>query len=116
MAFSPPIDQISAVQTFLERFSDLKYTTIQAIKTNVLAIGSKETIKNLVSLYDAVFKNSDKKIIHVENLNRIEAQDAEKILIAYFSQSQKNARPSFLQGAIDELTCIAQDNSLIHQE
>ncbi|NGX44410.1 MAG: Type II secretion system protein D [Candidatus Anoxychlamydiales bacterium] len=110
--FSPKIEQINSVQNFLERFSDLKQTSVHTIKSNVIVIGSNQTLRRLVNLYDAVFKNSDGKIIKVVNLNKVEPQDAEKILTAFFTQSQKT-RPSFYQGATDELSVVVQGNNLV---
>ncbi|NGX34561.1 MAG: Type II secretion system protein D [Candidatus Anoxychlamydiales bacterium] len=110
--FSPKIEQLNSVQSFLERFSDLKQTTVHSIKTNVIVIGSNQTLKRLVNLYDAVFKNSEGKIVKVLPLNKITAQDAEKILTAFFTQSQKT-RPSFYQGATDELSVVVQSNNLV---
>ncbi len=110
--FSPKIEQLNSVQNFLERFSDLKQTTVHAIKTNVIVISSNQTIKRLVNLYDAVFQNSEGKIVKVVNLTKIEPKDGEKILTAFFSQSQK-ARPSFYHAAIDELSIVIQANNLI---
>lgn len=110
--FSPKIEQLNSVQNFLERFSDLKQTSVHVIKSSVIVIGSNQTLRRLVNLYDAVFKNSEGKIIRVVNLNKIEPQEAEKILTAFFTQSQKT-RPSFYQGATDELSVVVQGSNLV---
>ena len=109
---SPKIEQLSAMQTFLERFSDLKQTSIQTIKSNIVVIGSKGTLERLINLQQAVFKNTDGKIIRVISLEKVAPQEAEKVLQAFFSQPQK-ARPSFYQNAIDELSIVVQGSSLI---
>jgi general secretion pathway protein D len=110
--FSPPVDQLRSVQGFLERFCDIKQITIHPIKTNIVAVGSKETISRLVNLYDAVFKNAEGKIIKVVSLTKINPQDADKILQAFFSQNQKS-KPSYYQGYLEDLSVIAQDSSVI---
>ncbi|NGX63252.1 MAG: putative type II secretion system protein D [Candidatus Anoxychlamydiales bacterium] len=110
--FSPKPEQLMAVQNFFERFSDLKQTSVAAIKTNILVFGSKETIIRLNNLYDAVFTNNDGKIVKVITLTKIVPLEAEKIITAFFSQAQKT-RPSFYQGALDEISVISQGNSLV---
>lgn len=110
--FSPKPEQLMIVQNFFERFSDLKQTSVAAIKTHILIFGSKETITRLMNLYDVVFKNSEGKVVTVVTLNKIAPVDAEKIVAAFFSQSQKT-RPTFYQGALDELSMITHANSLV---
>ena len=110
--FSPKVEQLSASQTFLERFSDMKQTSVQAIKSNIVVIGSKATIERLVNLYEAVFKNSDGKIVKVVALDKVVPQEAEKVLQAFFSHTQKT-RPSFYQQALDELSIVTQGTSLV---
>ncbi len=110
--FSPPVDQLRAVQGFLERFCDIKQITIHAIKTNIIVVGSKETINRLINLYDAVFKNAEGKIIKVISLTKINPLEADKILQAFFSQTQKS-KPSFFQGSIEDLNILTQESSLI---
>jgi len=110
--FSPPVEQLKTVQSFLDRFTDIKQTTIHAIKTNILVVGSKETINRLINLYDAVFKNTEGKVIKVISLSKISPQEAEKILQAFFCQNQKT-RPAFYQGSIEDISILTQDLSLI---
>jgi general secretion pathway protein D len=111
--FSPPIEQLRMTQGFLERFCDLKQITIHAIKTNVIVIGPKESVSRLVSLYNAVFKDPEGKIIKVISLNKINPVEAEKILQAYFIQSQQKTRPTFYQGSFEELFIAMQDAAII---
>jgi len=110
--FSPKIEQLTASQSFLERFSDLKQISVQAVKNTIVVIGSKATLQRLINLYEAVFKNSEGKIIRVITLSKVSSQDAEKVLQAFFSNPQK-ARPSYYQNAIDELSIVSQGSSLI---
>jgi len=110
--FSPKPEELKTAQGFLERFSDLKQTTVHGIRTNILVIGTKETIERLINLYDAVFNHSEGKIVKVISLYKISALEAEKILQAFFSQNQK-IRPSFYQAALDELTIIPQGASIV---
>lgn len=110
--FSPPVDQLRSVQTLLERFCDIKQITIHPIKTNIIIFGSKETISRLINLYEAVYKNSEGKIIKVISLTKINPLEAEKILQAFFSQNQKT-RPPFFPTFLEELNIITQESSLI---
>lgn len=110
--FSPPVEQLRSLQGFLERFCDIKQITIHPIKTNIIVVGSKETISRLINLYDVVFKNAEGKVIKVVSLSKINPTEADKILQAFFSQNQKT-RPSYYQGAFEDLNIIIQDSSLI---
>lgn len=110
--FSPKPEDMKSILAFFERFSDLKQTTIHPIRTDIIVIGSKENISRLVNLYEAVYNKSDGKVVKVLPLTKIASSEADKILQAFFSQTQKN-RPSFYQGAIEELTIIPQGSSII---
>ncbi|MBN2479108.1 MAG: type II secretion system protein GspD [Parachlamydiales bacterium] len=111
--FSPDPEQVRSVQSFLERFSDMKHTTVQAVKTNVIVVGSKQTIERLVNLYEKVFEKAEGKVIKVLALKKVGAEDAHNILKAFFSETNAKTRPSFYQSSSDDLSIIPQGSSLI---
>ncbi len=111
--FSPNPEQIKSIQSFFERFSDVKQTTIHTIGTNVMVVSSKETIQRLVNLYSAIYEKNEGKIIKVVPLLKISTDDAEKIIKTFFSEPNVKTRPSFYQTASEELAIMQQGTSLI---
>lgn len=111
--FSPPVEQLKSVQSFFERFSDPKQTTIQAIGSKVVIVSTKETIEKLTGLYHAVWEKSGGKVVRVIPLAKIQPAEAEKVLKAVFSDSSSRGRPTFYPSGADELIILTLPQGLV---
>lgn len=103
---SPKLEQLKQMQTFFEKFSDIKQTSIQAVGTKIVLVSTKQNIERLLSVYQAVWENNEGKTIKVVPLSKVAPLDAEKVLKSFFSQVQGKPRPSFQQSLIDELQIL----------
>jgi general secretion pathway protein D len=110
---TPKYEKLKSIQNFLERFSDVKTTTIYPISTNIVIIASKQTLKRLINLYSTIFEKNEGKVIKVLTLNKISPEDAEKIIKNFFQEPTVKTRPSFYQQGSDDLSFIIQGSSLI---
>ncbi len=110
--FSPPAEQLKSVQSFFERFSDAKQTTVQAIGSKIVIVSTKESVEKLIGLYHAVWEQSSGKIVRVIPLVKIQPAEAEKVLKAVFSDGNK-ARPTFYPSSADELVILTLPQGLV---
>jgi len=111
--FSPPVEQIRSVQSFFERFSDPKQTTVQSIGSKIVLISNKETIEKLLGLYHAIWEQNRGKVVRINNLTKINIQEAEKILKTVFADSGNKNRPGYFATTADELVTIALPQGLV---
>lgn len=111
--FSPPPEQLKSVQTFFEKFSDSKQTIIQSIGSKVALVSSRDTIERLVGLYHAVWEKDKGKVIRLYPLAKINAQEAEKVLKAVFSDQGIKGRPAYYPTAVDELSTLSLHQGLV---
>jgi len=111
--FSPPAEQLKAIQSFFERFSDPKQTTVQAIGSKVVIVSTKETVDKLLGLYHAVWEKSGGKIVRVIPLTKIQPAEAEKVLKAVFSDASSKGRPTFYPSGADELVTLTLPQGLV---
>jgi len=103
--FSPQPEQVRNVQNFFERFSDPKLTTIQTVGCKIVIVATKESVEKLVKLYSAAWDKEQTKVVRVISSSKLNAQELEKILRAFFQDSSK-ARPSFYPPSADELVFL----------
>lgn len=113
--FSPMPEQIKSVQSFFDRFSDPKKTTIQIVGSKIVIVSYKENVEKLIKLYEAVWGKDQGKVVHVFHLNKIPANEAEKVLKTYFQEPATKNRPSFFHSGADELLVmsLASNSSLV---
>ena len=111
--FSPPAEQLKSVQSFFERFSDPKQTTVQAIGSKVVIVSTKETVDKLLGLYHAVWEKSGGKVVRVIPLAKIQPVEAEKVLKAVFCDAANRGRPAFYPSSADELVCLTLPQGLV---
>jgi len=111
--FSPPPEQLRAVQMFFERFSDPRQTTVHSIGSKVVLVASRDAIEKLIGLYNAVWKQGNGKIVKIVNTTKVSAQEAERILKTVFSDSAGKGRPSYYAGSPDELSILALPQGLV---
>ncbi len=93
----------SAAQ-FFDRFRDTKMGTVYQIGTKVALISSVRDIKKLVTLYQTVWSEADRRESRVFPLTKISAKEMEKILKAFFDDSKK--RLSLTRGISEELSIM----------
>jgi general secretion pathway protein D len=110
--FSPPAEQLKSVQSFFERFSDAKQTTVQAIGSKIVIVSTKESVEKLIGLYHAVWEQSGGKIVRVIPLIKIQPAEAEKVLKAVFADASKG-RPTFYPSSADELVVLTLPQGLV---
>lgn len=110
---SPPAEQLKSIQSFFERFSDPKQTTVQSIGSKVVIVSNKETIEKLLGLYDAVWEKNGGKIVRVVPLTKMQTAEAEKVLKAVFSDTANRSRPTFYPSGADELTFLTLPQGLV---
>lgn len=111
---SPPAEQIKSVQSFLERFSDAKQTTVQSIGSKVVIVSSRETVSKLLGLYHAVWEQGKGKVVRLTNLTKISPQEAERVLKAVFADTGLNKqRPTLFPSGADELVCLTLPQGLV---
>jgi general secretion pathway protein D len=111
--FSPPAEQLKSIQSFFERFSDPKQTTVQSIGSKVVIVSTKETVDKLLGLYHAVWEKNGGKIVRVIQLTKIQPAEAEKVLKAVFSDAASRGRPTFYPSGADELVCLTLPQGLV---
>lgn len=110
--FSPPPEQLRGLQSFFERFSDPKQTTIHSIGSKVVVVSNRETIEKLIGLQRAVWDRSSGKVVRIVQLSRVQAAEAEKVLKAVFSEGGKG-RPTFYPPGADELVTLVLPQGLV---
>jgi len=110
--FSPPAEQLRSVQSFFERFSDAKQTTVQAIGSKIVIVSNRESVDKLLGLYHAVWEQTGGKVVRVIPLCKIQPTEAEKVLKAVFSDASK-ARPTFYPSGADELVVLTLPQGLV---
>ncbi len=110
---SAPSEQLKSLQAFFEKFSDAKQTTIQAIGSKVILIGSRETVEKLLGLYHAVWEKEQGKVVRLVRLSKMNIQEAEKILKTFFSDPVSKARPNFNGVGADELSFLILPQGLV---
>ncbi|HRW58819.1 MAG TPA: secretin N-terminal domain-containing protein [Chlamydiales bacterium] len=93
--FSPPIEKVKTVQSFLDRFSDPKQSMIQIIGSKIAITASKENIVKLMRLYQATLENESGKKVSLLTLKKFDVDEAEKILKNYFQQDVNKTRSTF---------------------
>jgi len=111
--FSAEPEQARALQSFFERFSDPKETTVHTVGSKVLIVSSKESIEKLISLYEAVWERNAGKMVRMVALKKIPVQEAEKILKAFFPDPTNKTRPSFYPQIADDLVIMALPQGLV---
>ena len=110
---SPPAEQMKAVQSFFERFSDPKQTIVQSMGSKVVLVSAKETVEKLLGLYHAVWENGGGKVVRMVPLTKIQPAEAEKVLKAVFSDSVAKGRPTFYAAGADELATLTIPQGLV---
>lgn len=110
---SPPSEQLKSLQSFFERFSDAKQTTVQAIGSKVVLISNRETIEKLLGLYRAVWEKEQGKVVRLLRPLKMGIQEAEKLLKAFFSDTAVKSRPSFSPVGADELIVLPLSQGLV---
>lgn len=111
--FSPPPEQLRSVQSFFERFSDPKQTTIQAIGSKVVIVANRETVEKLIGLHQAVWEKNGGKVVRVIPLTKIQPAEGEKVLKAAFSDAATKGRPTFYPSSADELNFLILPQGLV---
>ena len=111
--FSPPAEQLRSVQSFFERFSDPKQTTVQSIGSKVALVSTRDTIEKLIGLYNAIWDKGKGKIVRLFNVTKISVAEAEKVLKAVFSDPGAKGRPAFYPSAADELSILTLPQGLV---
>lgn len=110
---SPPIEQLKSIQSFFERFSDPKQTTVQAIGSKIVLISHRGTIEKLLSLYHAIWERESGKTVRLIQLTKITPQEGEKVLKTMFSEQGIKGRPPFYPTATDELAILTLPQGLV---
>ncbi len=110
---SPPSEQLKAVQSFFERFSDPKQTIIQSMGSKIVLVSSKETVDKLLGLYHAVWEGDGGKVVRLVPLTKIQPVEAEKVLKAVFADSGAKGRPTFYAAGADELVALTIPQGLV---
>jgi len=111
--FSPPAEQLRSVQSFFERFSDPKQTTVQSIGSKVALVSNRDTIEKLIGLYNAIWDKGKGKVVRLFNVTKISVAEAEKVLKAVFSDPGAKGRPAFYPSAADELSLLTLPQGLV---
>lgn len=110
---SPPGDQLKAVQSFFERFSDAKQAMIQVVGSKVVLVASRQTLENLLGLYHAVWEKNTGKVVRLVALTKIAAAEAEKVLKATFSEGAAKGRPGFYPGGVEEIATLTLPQGIV---
>lgn len=110
---SPEPDEVKAVQTFLERFSDPKETFIHPLHSQLAIISFKENICKLLTLYEASWNNDKgKKQVKVLHFPKLGLKEGEKILKAFFPEPSTKGRTLY-PIASGELTILMLPYGLV---
>ena len=111
--FSPPPEQIKAVQNFFERFADPKHTFIYAIGAKLAMLSNQETIEKLLQLYHVVWEKDQGRLVRLVHLSKISASEGEKVLKALFSEAPMKNRPPLYSSIPDDLITLALPQGLV---
>jgi len=113
--FSPSPENVKGVAHFFERFRDPKRTFIYQVSQKVAIVGTKEDVKRLLTLYDAVWDQTNQKETRVLTLNKTSPFEMEKILKAFFGDSSDRGRLSLAKGSGEGLTLIplSHENAIV---
>jgi general secretion pathway protein D len=112
-AFSSDPEQARPLQSFFERFSDPRETSVHVVGSKVLIVSSRESIEKLLSIHAAVWEKNGGKTVRVVNLKKIQVIEAEKILKAFFPDPNSKTRPSFYPQIGDEMVVMALPQGLV---
>ncbi len=102
--FSPVSEQVKRVTHFFERFCDHKRTFVYQVGNKVALISSKEEVKKLLSLYNAVWEEQGEKVTKVLPLQKLPPLEMEKILKAFFGNIKAQSRLAIARGEGEDLT------------
>ncbi len=108
--FTPPPERLKGVSRFFERFRDPKMTYVYQVGYKIALITSKEEVKKLLTLYDAVWEKENQKIIRILPMSRISPLEMEKILKAFFGNYKERSRIGLMKGEGDELVVLPLKN------
>jgi general secretion pathway protein D len=110
--FSPKAEQIKSIQSFFERFSDPRQTTVQSIASKIVLVSTRETIEKLIGLYRAVWEEDRGKAVRLINLTKIAPPEAEKVLKAVFGDQMARSRGPAFNG-FDDLSILTLPQGLV---
>ena len=108
--FSPPAERIKGVSQFFERFRDPKMTFVYQVGYKIAIISSKEEVEKLLALYEAVWEKENEKLTRVLPLSRLNPEEMEKILAAYFGDFNKKSGMNLTKSEGEELTLFPLKN------
>jgi general secretion pathway protein D len=113
--FTPLPEQIKATQSFFEKFSDPKQTSIQVVGGKIAVVGTKENIVRLMSLYQSVWESNQGKVIKTIRLSKLQVGEAEKVLRSFFQEANVKMRPSLspYMGEDLQILPLAHGNQLV---
>ncbi|MDE3055197.1 MAG: type II secretion system protein GspD [Verrucomicrobiota bacterium] len=111
--FSPPAEQLKSVQSFLERFSDPKQTTVQAMGTKILLSSTRESIEKLLGLYHVVWEQGKGRVARLFSSPKISVEEAEKVLKMLFGDAGSRGRPPYFPSGADELSLLPLPQGLV---
>ncbi len=111
--FSSEPEQARSLQSFFERFSDPKETSVHIVGSKVLIVSSRESVEKLLSLHSAVWERSTGKAVRVINLKKIQVAEAEKILKSFFPDPNTKSRPSFYPQITEEIVIMTLPQGLV---
>ncbi|OGN65464.1 MAG: hypothetical protein A2888_01555, partial [Chlamydiae bacterium RIFCSPLOWO2_01_FULL_28_7] len=110
---NPPYERLKSSFQFFEKFSDLKFTTIHSVKTQIIIISTKANLERLLDLYDKVFCERDMKTIKIITLNKLNFEEADKIIKAYFLENVQKNKVYYQNISNDEICIIPSGKSSI---
>lgn len=115
--FSPPVDTIKQAFFLMDRFRDIKKTTVYQAGQKVVLVGPVEDVKRLVSLHDAIWDKESQKSVKVMPIMKMQTEDALRILSAFFGgfgDPMKGGTSPSMKGGHDLLAlALPQESSLI---
>lgn len=89
---TPQPAEVRRIWLFLDKFINPNKTSLQQVGRDIIIIGQRAEIEELLKLYDFAISNRGDKEFKIVPLGRIDAEEIAKILAAIFDQAESKSK------------------------
>ncbi len=113
--YTPPIESIKTSFYFLDKFKNPKNTYIYQVDSKIAIVGLSRDISKLITLAENVWDKAEERVSKILSPQKITADDAVKLLSAYFGGLTDYSKPMASMKGGNGLSAFALkgENSLI---
>lgn len=91
---TPQPAEVRRIWLFLDKFVNPVTTTLQQVGRDIIIIGQRSEVEELLKLYDFALANRGDKEFKVVPLGRVDAEEISNVLAAIFGQSEGKGKGS----------------------